>query len=418
MGVPGYFRPRPAPCRGPFLQKTFILNASTPGPVPVSYVNHPQGLSRCVAVLAQSASFAVDLEFDSNHYGYGLTPSLIQLATLGECFVVDLMAGLDVQPLFDLLADEAIEKLVHAPGEDLRLLHRLGCRPKNLFDTEVVARLLNYEQTSQAALLAKTMGVTLNKGQQRSNWLLRPLSAAQIQYAAADVGWLHTLRQHLVAQAEERGLMAFVRDEQASLNETVYVREATGNFLKPADRLAFSPWQQHLLNGLLRYRDDLARRLGRPPYQVMAEDLMRDLAAGGCVANETIAHRGVHPQYRNARAAAVLAERIRSLQAEADAKGLSKKKAGRPRLTPAEQAAGRKAAYDREHLFVPIREALRNRFGLYATQLLLSDRLVTGLLTGATSLCDLPPYRRVLLQQGAEDLGLDLSDYAGKPVEG
>lgn len=385
--------------------------------MPVTYVNQPQGLSPCVAVLAQSASVAVDLEFDSNSYGYGVTPSLIQLSTPDACFVVDLMVGLDVQALFGLLADDRIEKLVHAPGEDLRLLHRLGCFPKNLFDTEVVARLLNYEQTSQASLLAKKLGIVLNKGQQRSNWLLRPLSAAQVQYAAADVLWLHGLKQHLAAEAEERGLMPFVRDEQAALNETVYAHEATGDFLKPADRQAFSPWQQHLLNGLLQYRDDLARRLGRPVYQVMGDDLLRSLTAGGCAANEALTHRGVHPRFRTARAAAALADRIRSLQAEADAQGLSKKRAGRPRPTPAQQAAQRKRAYDREHLFLPIKEALRARFGLYATQLLLSDRLVGDLLTGATSLRNLPPYRRTLFHQTAEELGLDLSDYAERAGE-
>lgn len=385
--------------------------------MPVVYVSHPNELSRCVEQLAQSASFAIDLEFDSNNYGYGVTPSLIQLAIPDACFVVDLMASLDVQPLFHLLADDRIEKLAHAPGEDLRLLHRLGCFPKKLFDTEVVARLLNYEQTSQAALLAKGFGIVLHKGQQRSNWLLRPLSAAQIDYAATDVVWLHGLRQQLVAEAEERGLTAFVREEQALLNRTVYTQEATGDFLKPADRTAYSPWQQYLLNGLLRYRDDLARRISRPPYQVMAEEVVRDLATGQCSAADILTCRGVHPRFRSGRSVAALAERFRSLQAEADAQGLSKKRPARPRPTPAQEAARRKAAYDREHLFLPIKEALRARFGLYATQLLLSDRLVGDLLNGKTAFGNLPPYRQDLFRQAAEELQLDLSDYAVKPGE-
>lgn len=214
--------------------------------MPVAYVARPDQLLPCVDVLAQSPSFAVDMEFDSNSYGYGVTPSLIQLATPTACFVVDLMAGLDVQALFVLLADDRIEKLVHAPGEDLRLLHRLGCFPKNLFDTEVVARLLNYEQTSQAVLLEKKLGVALNKKQQRSNWLLRPLSAAQIEYAAADVVWLHLLKQRLVAEAEAQGLMEYVRQEQAALSQAVYTQEPAADFLKPADRYAFSLWQSTL----------------------------------------------------------------------------------------------------------------------------------------------------------------------------
>jgi ribonuclease D len=381
----------------------------------VSYVNHPNGLSTCVEKLAKSASFAVDLEFDSNNYGYGVTPSLIQLATPDACFVVDLMSSLDMQPLFALLADDRIEKLVHAPGEDLRILHRLGCFPKNLFDTEVVARLLNYEQTSQSALLAAGLGITLNKGQQRSNWLLRPLSAAQIEYAATDVVWLHALKQHLVREADERELMAFVREEQALLSETVYAQEARGDFLKPADRVAYSLWHQYVLNGLLRFRDELARRISRPPYQVMADEVVRDMATGQCTAADTLTRRGVHPRFRNGRSAAALAEKLQSLQTEADAQELSKKPPVRPRFTPAQEEARRKAAYDRQHLFLPIKEALRARFGLYATQLLLSDRLVGDLLAGVTAFSKLPPYRQALFLQTAEQLGIDLSDYVMRP---
>lgn len=397
--------------RHSFRLKIFALHLSPTGSVPVVYSKDPESLQRCLDTLAQSSGFSFDLEFDSNRYAYGVTPSLIQVATPNACFVIDLLAGLDVQALYALLADERIDKLVHAPGEDLRLLHRLGCFPKNLFDTEVVARLLNYEQTSLAALLDKGLGIHISKKHQRSNWLLRPLSAAQIEYAAADVVWLHTLKRQLVAEAEERGLLDFVREEQALLNKTVYTQETTDDFLKPADRLALSPWQQYLLNGLLRYRDDLARRFARPPYQVMGEDLVRDLAAGQCAVADALTDRRVHPRYRNPRAVAALAERIRRLKAEADAQGLSTKRPTRPRPTPAQQAARSKAAYHRERLFVPIREALRGRFGLYATKLLLSDRLVTDLLAGNTSLRSLPPYRQALFVQAAEELGLDLGEY-------
>lgn len=211
--------------------------------------------------------------------------------------------------------------------------------------------------------------------------------------------------------------MDFVNEEQAALSKTIYTQDATDDFLKPADRAALSPWEQYQLTGLLRYRDDIARRLARPPYQVMGEDLVRELAAGDCTAADSLTDRRVHPRYRNPRAVAALAEIIHRLRTEADARGLSKKRPPRPRPTPAQQAARSEAAYHREHLFVPIREALRNRFGLYATQLLLSDRLITDLLTGATSLRNLPPYRQALFVQAAAELGLDLGEYATKPGE-
>lgn len=383
----------------------------------MSYVNRTQGLLHCVEVLAQSASFAVDLEFDSNRYGYGVTPSLIQLATPAACFVVDLMAGLDVQPLFALLADERIEKLVHAPGEDLRLLHRLGCFPKNLFDTEVVARLLNYEQTSQAALLAAKLSIALDKKQQRSNWLLRPLLPEQIQYAAADVIWLHSLKNVLVAEAEEKGLLPYVQEEQALLSETVYTQTADGNFLKPSDLLTLSPWQQYLTNELLRYRDDLARRLGRPPYQVMSEDVVRALAEGNLLPHDILTNSAVHPRLRNRHTVAELTGRLDRIRATAEAQALSHQTPRRPRPTPAEEAARRKATDDRERLFLPVQQALKERFGVYATQLLMSNKLIGDLLNGTVTLPALrPQYRAVLFVETAESLGLDLRDYGANAV--
>ena len=368
-------------------------------------------------MLAQSPSFAFDLEFDSNRYGYGVTPSLIQMATTEACFVVDLMAGLDVHSLYALLADSRIGKLVHAPGEDLRLLHRLGCFPKNLFDTELVARLLNYEQTGLSALLEKGLGVHLSKGQQRSNWLLRPLSEAQIQYAAADVVWLHPLQEQLVAEAAGRGLMAFVQEEQALLSTTVFVQDADTDFLKPADRVHLSPWHQHLLAGLLRYRDDLARRLGRPAYQVMSKELIRELAMGHLSLEDIVKHPAVHPRYRNSRGVAAFAKCLRGSQTEAEAAGLSKRKPARPRATPAEYTARQKAAHDREQVFNPIQQALKDQFGMYATQFLMSNRLIGELISGSLRFDDLPAYRQSLFAETAKELGLNLSNYAAKPVE-
>jgi ribonuclease D len=328
------------------------------------------------------------------------------------CYVVDLMAGLSLQPLFDLLTDEHTEKLVHAPSEDLRVLHGMGCFPKNLFDTEVVARLLNEERTSQAALLEQAFGRVLSKGQQRSNWLVRPLTEAQIQYAAADVVWLHQLKGYLMERAAEKGILSYVQDEQVALNAAVFTQEASSDFLKPGDRKMLSPWQQYVLNGLLAYRDGLARNLGRPPYQLIPEELLRTLAIGEVPSTPLSTYPGIHPRIRQGEGARGLEEFFLRLQAEADANGLSKQKESRPRFTPAQQAAQRKAAHDKEHLFLPIKEALRNRLGVHATQLVLSDRVVSGLVNGTTRFSDLPKYRQTLFLETAEELGLDLSRYS------
>lgn len=381
-------------------------------PLPIYCTTHDD-LQHAVTTLSQSTCIAVDLEFDSNSYGYGLTASLIQLGTTDTCFVVDLMAGLDVSSLFALLTDVRMQKLVHAPGEDLRVLQSLNCFPKNLFDTEILARLLNYEQTSLANLLDQKLGIQLAKGQQRSNWLQRPLSDRQIAYAAADVQWLHALQQVLVSEAQERGLMPWVEEEQAALGKVLIAQSNGDDFLKPADRKMLSPWHQHVLNHLLRYRDSLARQLGRPAYQVMSEELVRELAAGERKPEDLMTHPTVHPRLRNLRSAVALGYELHSSRAEATAKQLEQQRARGPRLTPEVVQQRQKGAHDRDYLFTPVQQVLKDRFGIYAAQFLLSNRLIGDLVGGKLRLADLPPYRQALFDEIASHLGLDLKEYKG-----
>jgi ribonuclease D len=310
-----------------------------------------------------------------------------------------------------LFEQPGIQKIVHAPGEDLRLLHSLGCYPQNIFDTEVVARLLNYEQTSLTTLLRDKLNHEMSKKHQKSNWLRRPLSEGQVQYAADDVIWLHPLKDLLTAEAEEKGLMPYVRDEQEMLSTTIHRQAAKTSFLKPSDLANLSPQEQHLTNELLRYRDELARSINKPPYQVLTEELVRELASGARSPESIIEEAGLHPRFRNSRFAMQLANLIHHTRAAGKTEGLSAEKQGRPRLTDAQHTAMRKAAHDREQVFAPIQAALVSRFGPYAAQFMLSNRLVNDIARGAVALQDLPAYRQTLFRDIAASLGLDLSSY-------
>ncbi len=361
-------------------------------------------------LLCNTVSF--DLEFDSNRNGYGVTLCLIQVATPEVCFVIDPLVDLELSGLFALFESRAVQKIVHAPGEDLRLLHSLGCYPKNVFDTEVVARLLNYEHTSLTTLLRDKLAHQMSKKHQKSNWLRRPLSAEQVQYAADDVVWLHALKEVLTAEAAEKGLLPFVLEEQELLSTTIHRPAAKTSFLKPSDLHALSPREQHITNELLRFRDELARQINRPPYQVLSEELVRELASGTRLPEAILHEADVHPRFKNSRFAAQLSDRLHGIREAAAAQGLATEKQARTPLTAAQHAANRKAGHDREHVFAPIQQALVKRFGTYATQLMLSNKMVNELLKGALTLQDVKPaYREMLIRQIAADLGIDLSSY-------
>ncbi|MBS1629816.1 MAG: hypothetical protein JST27_07115 [Bacteroidetes bacterium] len=376
----------------------------------INYVADAVSLAACVGRLRQHPAMALDLEFDSHRHAYGVTLCLIQVATPEGCSIIDPFSVNDLKLLFELFQDEDIQKIVHSPGEDLRLLHSLGCVPQNVFDTEVVAKLLNYEQSSLSAMLGAKLGSVLNKGQQCSNWLKRPLTQEQMNYAAADVGSLHRLKEVLVAEAEAKGLMAFVDEEQAALSTTIYRSEPKDSFLKPSEAAKLSPYDGHVLNGLFAFRDELARALNRPAFQVMSENLLRDLFSGAVSPAEAPFQPGVYGRYRHAGFGRQVAERLQALQEEAARLGLSRKMALREK-NGTRQWTRQELQEAQEQFFSPVQQVLEQRFGTHAARYLLSNSMVAKLLRHQARLADLTPYKQALILEIAGQQSIDLSGF-------
>jgi ribonuclease D len=390
-----------------------LPEASHPAPIPKpsTFIQDCEALTDCLKVLHAQASLAFDLEFDSHRHAYGTTLCLVQVATPDACFIIDPLARIDLQGLYEIFADERIEKIVHSPGEDLRLLHSLECYPKNLFDTEVVAKLLNYEQTSLSTMLQLKLGYSLDKGQQRSNWLKRPLSSEQIAYAAEDVNGLHALKQILVAEAEGKGLMPYVREEQDALSSTIYQSERKDFFLKIGDVSNLSPYDQYVLNELFIFRDDLARELNRPAYQVMDEGLLRDVASRAITPQDAPYARGIFGGFRNERFGQKLSAKLSTIHREAEQKELSHKRPPRKPLA-GNRIDKEQLAEQREALFAPIQQGLAAHLGEHAARFILSNGTVTEVLRGNMKISDIKrQYKQELIKDNAQHLGIDLSPY-------
>lgn len=368
-------------------------------------------LSRCLSTLKSAPSLALDLEFDSHRNAYGVTLCLIQIATPDLSYVIDPLANLDLKGVFEVLENPQVLKIVHSPGEDLRLLHSLGCVPQNLFDTEVTAKLLNYEQTSLSALLQSRLGFGLDKGQQRSNWLKRPLSDAQITYAAADVTALHALRKILLEEAHAAGIMEYIEEEQAALSTTIYKVEPKDSFLKPGDLRHLSLYDQYVLNGLFQFRDELARKVNRPAFQIMDEELLREVAAGKIDASQVPYAHGVFGNFRNDRFGEQIASCLRRLHSEAEVKALSHARPPRQHESHARRDKAEIMAI-RNEIFAPIQSAIAGRFGEFAARFILSNGTVTDVIRGSSKLSQIKrDYKRRLIQETAQSLGISIDAF-------
>ena len=158
------------------------------------FIDSADALSDLCQQLRDDSWLAVDTEFvrDSTYYPEFC---LLQIGnqTLSAC--IDVLAIDDLSPLLELMFNPDCVKVFHAASQDLELFYHLCQRiPSPVFDTQIAAPLLGFaEQVGYATLASQYLGVQLAKGQQRTDWSKRPLSQAQLSYAADDVRYLAQL---------------------------------------------------------------------------------------------------------------------------------------------------------------------------------------------------------------------------------
>src|SRR6516164_582600 len=152
---------------------------------------------------------------------------VVQLAGEREVAVIDAQApDLDLGPLGALLANQAVMKVFHAARQDIEIfVLRFGDVPKPLFDTQIAAMVAGFgEQVGYEALVSALTGGSIDKAHRFSDWSARPLSAAQIAYAAADVTHLRTVYTRLCARLRQDGRLDWVAEEMAELADTSLYR--------------------------------------------------------------------------------------------------------------------------------------------------------------------------------------------------
>src|SRR5690554_3840962 len=160
----------------------------------------------------QSGYVAVDTEFVRTRTLYAQL-GLFQASSGGDAILIDPLNGVDLTPLWQLMSDD-IEVILHAGGEDLEIFQRYKALPQRLFDTQIAhAFLTDGSQIGYAGLIEQRLGVTLDKSQSRTDWLQRPLSKAQLDYAAADVVYLEQIAATMQAEVAQLPFADIVQQE-------------------------------------------------------------------------------------------------------------------------------------------------------------------------------------------------------------
>jgi len=241
---------------------------------------------------------ALDTEFVRVNTFYAKV-GLIQVSDGQNVWLIDPLLIDAWQPFADLLKNPDILKVLHAAGEDLEIFSRVcGALPVPLFDSQLAAAFLNLGiRLGYCALVEKTLGVSLCKGETRSNWCQRPLSPAQTQYAAEDVLHLARLYQALHPQLSAQK-MAWLLEDGAQMM-TALRQPPSPELAWQSVKLAWklSAPQRAVLRAICAWREQTARERDRPKGWIVHESALWPLA---CFAPDNLAAlsriEGIDPQ--------------------------------------------------------------------------------------------------------------------------
>lgn len=202
--------------------------------------------------------------------------ALVQLSLPEQILLLDPLAPGVAEALVPLLTDPATVKVMHSASEDLQAFRTaIDTLPSPLFDTQVAAALaglgagLGYQK-----LVEQVTGVTLEKGETRSDWLKRPLTQRQRDYAADDVRHLHVIHEQLAGRLDASGRRSWLDQDCARA-----VDNAASDALEAWPHLAVRSAQgldadaQARLRRLLIWRDQQARASDRPRSWIIDNEL-------------------------------------------------------------------------------------------------------------------------------------------------
>ncbi|ACL65687.1 3'-5' exonuclease [Anaeromyxobacter dehalogenans 2CP-1] len=262
--------------------------SAAPRPSPV-FVSDPDALSRLLDALAGERVLALDTESNSFHV-YRERVCLLQLSTRAQDFVVDPIS-VDVRPLGEILCDGR-EVVLHGADYDVRCLHReYGWRIPRLFDTMIAARRLGRPGLGLSALVEAHFGVRLSKAFQRSDWGRRPLTPDQLAYASLDTHFLLPLFDLLTGELATRGALEEAWKESQRIASVVArerVFDPEGWRRIKGSRELDAPGKA-VLRALWIAREDRARASDRPPFKVLGEPAMLEIARRRPATREALA---------------------------------------------------------------------------------------------------------------------------------
>ena len=247
----------------------------------VEHLRDPADVRAFAAEARSEGRLALDTEFVWERT-YSPVPCLLQLATADRLAVLDPLEEVDVGPISELVADPAVQLVMHAPAGDLLLFAtRYGVRATSVFDTQLAAGFVGHGiSMAYDRLVERVAGVALKHNETFSDWSRRPLTEAQIAYASDDVRYLFAVADALVATLDEMGRRSWAEDEITRRYgpEATIEPDPQRAYLKVARRGRLSGRQLAALRAVAAWREEEARTRDLPPGWVLKDPSVVEVA--------------------------------------------------------------------------------------------------------------------------------------------
>lgn len=237
-------------------------------------------LAELCARWRQQAALAIDTEFMRSETFYPIA-GLLQIGDGKGCYLIDPLAINDFEPLRDLLLDEAVTKVLHSCSEDLEVFQRwLNVVPAPLFDTQIAAAFAGYGfSLGYAGLIKAVLNIEIPKEETRSDWLQRPLSVAQLKYAALDVAHMLIVYGKLLQNLKANERLQWVKDDCADL---VINARKPDDYSTAYHKVGFAwklrPLELEILRDLCIWRETEARLRNVPRNRLIKEPALWEMA--------------------------------------------------------------------------------------------------------------------------------------------
>ncbi len=246
----------------------------------IEYIDKPEQLADLCERIEQAPWIALDTEFLREKTYYPVF-CLLQIATPDWVVCVDPIAIADLSELFVVINKPEITKVLHSCRQDLEIFYQLTEEiTAPVFDTQIAAPLLGFQENPGYAMLVSSfLNVNLSKAHTRTDWSVRPLSQAQIQYAADDVIYLCKIYQNMCQQLDSLGRLDWLdKDFDLLKNKELYQLSPVNAWLKIKGRKRLTGKQLSIVQVLSEWRECTAQEENRPKNWLFRDDLLLELA--------------------------------------------------------------------------------------------------------------------------------------------